>query len=98
MKEMKKLASGESGLDKLMAMDPDLAGEIASVAKLQKQVIILKRSNNSLRNKTAQTHAKLLKDYEVRDIECSDLRGKLYDKEREIKALQLKLKDLTKRN
>ena len=33
---MKKLASGESGLDKLMAMDPDLAGEIASVAKLQK--------------------------------------------------------------
>ena len=75
MKEMNKLASGESGLDKLMAMDPDLAGEIASVAKLQKQVIILKRSNNSLRNKTAQTHAKLLKDYEVRDIECSDLRG-----------------------
>lgn len=36
MKEIKKLASGESGLDKLMAMDPDLAGEIASVAKLQK--------------------------------------------------------------
>ena len=79
MKEIKKMASGESGLDKLMAMDPDLAGEIASVAKLQKQIIILKRSNNSLRNRTAQTNAKLLKDYEVRDIECSDLRGKLYD-------------------
>ena len=79
-----------------MAMDPTLASEIASVAKLQKQVIILKRSNNSLRNKTAQTHAKLLKDYELRDIEVGDLKATLYEKDKELKLLQLKLKDLTK--
>lgn len=90
------MGTNETGIDKLMALDPDLANEIQSVAKLQKQIVILRKSNNSLRNKKNMTNAKLLKDYELRDIEVGDLRGQLYDKEKENKILQFKLKEITK--
>lgn len=93
---MRDMGTNETGIDKLMALDPDLANEIQSVAKLQKQIVILRKSNNSLRNKKNMTNAKLLKDYELRDIEVGDLRGQLYDKEKENKILQFKLKEITK--
>lgn len=37
-------------LEKLLASNPAVANEIKAVAQLQRQVIILKKSNNSLRN------------------------------------------------
>ena len=37
-----------------------------------------------------------MKDYEQRDIEASDLRAQLYEKEKENKFLSYKLKEITK--
>ena len=59
VKDVKTQVSGETSMDKIMASDPELANELKSVARLQKQVIILKKSNASLRNKESSKHLKI---------------------------------------
>ena len=60
LRDLKSQVNGDSTIDKLMAQDPVLASELKSVALLQRQVIILKKSNNSLRTQKSIKFAKFM--------------------------------------
>lgn len=58
-----------------MASDPALAEELQSVAKLQKQIIILKKSNNSLRTNKAASQMITQQKIEDKELEIEDLKS-----------------------
>ena len=54
-------------MDRLIQHDPEMAHELMSVARLQKQVILLKKSNTSLRSKENQKYVEYLATIDKQD-------------------------------
>jgi len=96
LRDLKSQVNGDSTIDKLMAQDPVLASELKSVALLQRQVIILKKSNNSLRTQKSIKFAKFMQQMEDLTIENELLKHNLGLKENELKLLLIKLKEVTR--
>ena len=58
-----------------MAADPELAAELKSVAMLQRQIMILKKSNNSLRTNTTNKQIKFMQQLEEREMELTKVQA-----------------------
>ena len=81
-------------MDRLIQHDPEMAHELMNVARLQKQVILLKKSNNSLRSKENQKYVEYLATIDKQDWQIRGLDKKVSEKDQEIKLLSIKLKEL----
>ena len=81
-------------MDKLIQHDPEMAHELMNVARLQKQVILLKKSNNSLRSKDNQKYVEYLSTIDKQDWQIRGLEKKVSEKDHEIKLLSIKLKEV----
>ena len=77
--------------------DPETQGQVAKelvgVARLQKQVLILEKSNNSLRHTKNIKQQALLKKLDQKDLEIEMLKDSLVSRDKEIKLFQIKLKE-----
>ena len=62
-----------------------VAKELVGVARLQKQVLILEKSNNSLRNTKSIKQQALLKKLDAKDLEIEILKDSLIARDKEIK-------------
>ena len=62
-----------------------VAKELVGVARLQKQVLILEKSNNSLRNTKSIKQQALLKKLDAKDLEIEMLKDSLIARDKEIK-------------
>ena len=81
-------------MDKLIQHDPEMAHELMNVARLQKQVILLKKSNTSLRSKENQKYVEYLTTIDKQDWQIRGLERKLSEKEHDSKLLSIKLKEV----
>ena len=62
-----------------------VAKELVGVARLQKQVLILEKSNNSLRNTKSIKQQALLKKLDAKDLEIEILKDSLIARDKETK-------------
>ena len=71
-----------------MFTDPEVqdvvAREMIQVAHLQKQVLILQRSNSSLKQSKPATHQALLKKLDQKQLEIEMLKEQLAERKKEI--------------
>ena len=76
-----------------MAIDPALADEVQNVAIVQKQNMILRKANLSLRAQIAHNIQKNKLEINELNLENGKLNAKLVEKENEIKLFQIKTRD-----